>query len=138
MTDRITKFNVALHDRIKDIQHRLEGLKHETKEEIGDAQRAIHDHIESLEGRVKEGRTKLKGAKDEIKDWVDETKSTVNEWKDKHEIDKLHARSEGADRYADSALDVALGALEEAEKAMLQSWLARADFERATDAKNTA
>jgi hypothetical protein len=56
-----------------------------------------------------------------------ETKEAVASWKEKHEVAKLSARADRAERYAADAVDSAAAALDEAEEAILDALVARID-----------
>jgi hypothetical protein len=66
-----------------------------------------------------------------VKGWVDEqknaTRDKITEWKTKRETSKLLKRADGAERYATAAADLAFAAVDEAEQAALEAWLARQD-----------
>ena len=55
------------------------------------------------------------------------TQATIADWKTRHELAKLQDHADKAERYAAAALEVALAAIDSAEEAALESWLARLD-----------
>jgi hypothetical protein len=57
------------------------------------------------------------------------------EWKDKREKAKLQSRAESAERYGVAAALIALAAVDEAEQAVLEAWLAREDADAAGQTK---
>jgi hypothetical protein len=95
--------------------------------------------LESVKKRIEQDRTKLKTAQTDIKKWVDEFKAASNEkiaeWKAKREKAKLQSRAEIAEGYAVAAAVVALTAVDEAEQAALEAWLARKDADIAAETK---
>jgi hypothetical protein len=60
-----------------------------------------------------------------------ETDAVVAEWKARRELKRLERRAEDAERHAAAALVVALGALEEANVAIVDAIAARQDAEEA-------
>jgi hypothetical protein len=66
---------------------------------------------------------------------ADERKAATNEkiaqWKAKLEKAKLQSRADNAERYAAAAAIVAMAALDAAEQASLEAWLARKDADSA-------
>ncbi len=66
-----------------------------------------------------------------MKAWIDarkdETAAKVAEWKSKHEINMLEGRAERGERYAVAMADAAFAAIDEAEWAAIDAWLARRD-----------
>ncbi len=75
----------------------------------------------------------------DIKKWVEERKATTSEkiaeWKTKRVMAKLQSRADGAERYAAAAALVASAALDEAEQASVEAWLARKDVDTAQGVK---
>jgi hypothetical protein len=84
-------------------------------------------------------RTKVETAQADVKKWVDEFKLASNEkiaeWKAKREKAKLQSRAENAERYAVAAAVIALAAVDEAEQAALEAWLARKDADTVDETK---
>ncbi len=70
-----------------------------------------------------------------MKKWFEEKKAAtdekVAEWKTKRETAKLQNRADGAEHYARAALEVAMSAVDNAEQATLEAWLARKDADAA-------
>ena len=89
--------------------------------------------LDSVKKRVAQDRTKLEAAQVDIKKWAEERKAvtdeTIVQWKAKLEKAKLKGLAEAAERYAAGATIVALAAVDEAEQASLEAWLARKDAE---------
>jgi ElaB/YqjD/DUF883 family membrane-anchored ribosome-binding protein len=134
MSNTMTKFNVKLQTKMKDVEKRLDALKTSTAEQAEQADKAIRAHIATLDDNAHKAKESLDHARTEIGSWVDDAKTTVGEWKTKFDINMLHARAVRADRYADAALVVALASVDEAEKAMLSASLAQSDADMAKKA----
>ena len=87
--------------------------------------------LDSVKKRIAQDRTKLEAAQADIRKWADERKGATDEkiaeWKAKLEKARLKGRAEAAERYAVGAAVVALAAVDEAEQASLEAWLARKD-----------
>jgi hypothetical protein len=66
-----------------------------------------------------------------------ETDAVVAEWKAKGELERLELRAEVAEQYASAALVVAVGAIEEAQAAILDAIAARQDAEDAKQGQTT-
>lgn len=131
MSDMITKFNIELHERVTAVQDRLDSLKTKVKGEASEANKTMHDYVETLDRKIDQGRDKLDDARADIEDWADEHKETIHDWTSKRELNKLRKRAERTARYSEAAFDVALNAIEEAEAAMLRNVLATGDLEAA-------
>jgi hypothetical protein len=91
----------------------------------------VQSHLDRVHKRVEQGRAEIVAARADIKDWADEKKAATSdkiaEWKAKRELSKLQGRADKAERYAAAASAVAVAALDEAEEASLEAWLARQD-----------
>jgi hypothetical protein len=94
--------------------------------------------LDAIKNRIAEDRTKLETAQADVKKWVYDFKLASNEkiaeWKAKRDEAKLQIRAEIAERYAVAAAVVALTAMDEAEQAAIEAWLARAETAAETKA----
>src|SRR5271165_4209309 len=103
------------------------------------AEQDVQSHLDSVKKRIAEDRTKLAAAQADIKKWADEREAVavekIAEWKAKLEKAKLKSRAEAAERYAAGAAVVAWAAVDEAEQASLEAWLARKDADSALGTK---
>lgn len=135
MSDMITKFNIDLHERVTAVQTRLDSLKTKTKSEAAEANKAMHDYVETLDRKIDQGRLKLDTARADVENWADERKETIHDWTDKREMNKLKKRAERTGRYSEAAFDVALNAIEVAEAAMVRNVLATGDLDAAQASK---
>lgn len=77
----------------------------------------------------------LEHARDEVVKWVDDSADSVAGWKAKFEVSRLAERADRATKYAGAASQVAVAAVERAEKAMLDAKLAHAEVDAAKAAK---
>jgi hypothetical protein len=87
--------------------------------------------LERVQKRIEQNRSKVSSAQTEVKNWVDErkiaTRDAITDWKAKRETSKLQNRADKAERYSAGAIVVALAAVDQAEQAALEGWLARQD-----------
>ena len=85
--------------------------------------------------RIDQARTKVSVARTDVATWVQDhnaiTIDTVAVWKTKRDVEKLQGRADKAERYAAATADVATAAIDEAEQASLEAWLAQADADYA-------
>ncbi len=95
--------------------------------------------MDTVKKRIDQERPKVTAVQADIKKWVDERKATTDqkiaEWKAKHEKARLNNWADFAESYAGAAAAVALAAVDEAEQASLEAWLARKDAESAQGTK---
>jgi len=83
--------------------------------------------------RLEQDRSKIEAAQNELKKWLEErramTKEKIADWKATGEKIKLQGRADFAERYAKATAVVAGAAVDQAEQAALEAWLARKDAE---------
>jgi hypothetical protein len=131
MGQRIDQFYHDLQLKLTNIGSGLDGLKAKISGKTERAEQDVRVHLDQVQRRIEQDRAKAASARAEMANWVEQKKATTNEkiaeWKTNRESSKLQNRADMAERYAAAAVDVALAALDEAEQAALEAWLARLD-----------
>jgi len=131
MGERIDQFCENLRIKLTSIDKNMDALKAKIDRNAQAAEQDVRNHLDGVKKRVDQERAKAVAAQAEIKKWVDERKAAtgekVAEWKSKLEVGRLQSRASNAERYAAAAAVVAMAALDEAEQASLEAWLARQD-----------
>jgi hypothetical protein len=139
MSERIDQFCENLRIKLTSIDNNMQELKAKIDNKAQTAEREVRTQLETVKKRIEQDRTKLETAQADIKKWVDDLKAASNEkiveWKDKREKAKLQSRAENAERYAVAAAVIALAAVDEAEQAALEAWLAHKDADTADETK---
>jgi S-adenosylmethionine:tRNA-ribosyltransferase-isomerase (queuine synthetase) len=139
MSERIDQFCENLRTNLTSIDNKMQHLKAKIESKAQTAEQEVRIQLDAVKKRLKEDRIKVETAQADVKKWVDEFKFASNEkiaeWKAKHERVKLQIRAEVAERYAVAAAVVALAAVDEAEQAALEAWLARKDADIAAETK---
>jgi hypothetical protein len=139
VSQRIDQFCENLRVKLTSIDDNMRGLKDKIDSKERTVERDVQLHLVSVKTRIAQDRSKLDAAQADINKWAEERKAAtdekVAEWKAKLEKAKLKARAEAAERYAAGAAVVALAAVDEAEQASLEAWLARKDADSAQGAK---
>ena len=135
MNERIDQFCENLRVKLTSIDNDMRALKAKIDSKARTAEQDVQSHLDSVKKRIAEDRTKLAAAQADIKKWADEREAVavekIAEWKAKLEKAKLKSRAEAAERYAAGAAVVAWAAVDEAEQASLEAWLARKDADSA-------
>ena len=135
MNERIDQFCENLRVKLTGIDNDMRALKAKIDSKARTAEQDVQSHLDSVKKRIAEDRTKLAAAQADIKKWADEreavTDGKIAEWKAKLEKAKLKGRAEAAERYAAGAAVMAWAAVDEAEQASLEAWLARKDADSA-------
>ncbi len=139
MSARIDQFCENLRIKLTSIDNNMQELKAKIDSKAQTAEREARTQLETVKKRIEQDRTKLETAQADIQKWVDDFKAASNEkiveWKDKREKAKLQSRAENAERYGVAAAVIALAAVDEAERAALEAWLARKDADTADETK---
>jgi hypothetical protein len=139
MGQRIDQFYHDLQLKLTNIGSGLEGLKAKISGKADRAEQDVRTHLDQVQRRIEQDRAKAVAAQAEMKNWIEQKKAATSEkiaeWKTNHETTKLQNRADMAERYAAAAVDVTLAALDEAEQATLEAWLARADANAAVPKK---
>ena len=139
MSQRIDQFHHDLQLKLTNIGSGLEGLKAKISGKADRAEQDVRTHLDQVQRRIEQDRAKAVAAQAEMKNWIEQKKGATSEkiaeWKANHETAKLQNRADIAERYAAAAVDVTLAALDEAEQATLEAWLARADANAAVPKK---
>ena len=135
MGERIDKFCENLRLKLTSVDNNMRSLKVKIDGKARTAEQDVRSHLDGVKKRIEQDRTRVTGAQADIKKWVEERKATtsekVAEWKTKREMAKLQSRADSAERYSAAAAVMALFAVDEAEQASLEAWLARKDADSA-------
>ena len=139
MSERIDQFCENLRIKLTSLDKNIQQLKAKIDGKAQTAEQEIRTQLDAVKNRIAQDRTKLETAQADVKKWVDDLKLASNEkiaeWKAKREKAKLRSRADNAERYAVAAAFVALAAVDAAEQAALEAWLARKDAETADETK---
>lgn len=139
MSERIDQFCENLRMKLTSLDKNIQQLKATIDSKAQTAEQEVRTRLDAVKNRIAQDRTKLETAQADVKKWADDFKLASNEkiaeWKAKREKAKLRSRAENAERYAVAAAFVALAAVDAAEQAALEAWLARKDAETADETK---
>jgi hypothetical protein len=120
-----------LRSRITEVKNNLKGLKVKVDAKAQNAEREARDHLVQVKKHIEQERSKVSAANAEVKNWFEVQKTAtaakIDEWKSTHEANQLNNRAAVAERYAAAAIDIAMAAVDDAEKATVEAWLARQD-----------
>ena len=131
MSQGIDQFRENLREKFTNIEKDLRDLIAKIDEKAQNAEQEVRSHGEKLLHRMWQDRAKVAAAQAEMNEWVEArkiaTSAEIAEWKAKRETSRLQMRADQAERYEVAAMTVALAAIDEAEHAALEAWLARQD-----------
>lgn len=135
MAEGIDKFCENLRVKLTSIDNEMESLKGTIDGKLKTAGQDVQTQLNAVKKRIEQDRAKLTAAQNDMKKWMEERKSAtrekVAEWKAKFEKAKLQGYANGAERYAAGAAVVALAAVDQAQEAALEAWLARREADSA-------
>jgi hypothetical protein len=113
----------------------MQSLKAKIDGKVKTAGQDVQAQLNAVKKRIEQDRAKVTAAQIDMKKWIEERKSAtrekIAEWKVKFEQAKLQGLAESAERYAAAAAIVALAAVDEAQEAALEAWLARREADSA-------
>ena len=131
MTDRIEAFKDQMQATLAKLDQRLSELKKDVEQKSDQAREKVQAQLEHLREHQARTTARLEADRSELVVWAREkqaaTKEAIEDWKARQELARLQERAEKAERHAAAALAVALAAIDVAEEAALESWLARLD-----------
>ena len=135
MAERIDRFCENLRVKLTNIDNEMQSLKAKIDEKVKTAGQDVQTELNAVKKRIEQDRAKLTAAQNDMKKWMEERKSAttekIAEWKAKFEKAKLQSYAESAERYATGAAIVALAAVDQAQEAALEAWLARREADSA-------
>lgn len=139
MGKRIDQFCDNLRTKLTSTDKHLASLKADIESNARTAERDVRNRLMAVNRHIDQNRAKVAAAQADIKKWAEERKAATNEkivdWKAKRETARLQSRAEAAEAYADAAAVVAIAAIDDAEQASLEAWVARKDAESPLGAK---
>lgn len=139
MSERIDQFCENLRVKLTGIENNMQALKTKIDSKAQTAEQEVRARLDAVKQRIDQQRPKVTAAQADIKKWLEERKATTNqkiaEWKAKSEMARLKSWADFAESYAGAAAAVALAAVDEAEQASLEAWLARKDADTAQATK---
>ena len=131
MSERIDQFCEDLRLKLNKIDEGLSEVKSKIKADNEAAAQDVRSHADRVQQRIAQNRDKVASARIEVKSWLaerkDATREKIAEWKAKRQTDKLEDRAAEAEGYAEAAIALAAAALDDAEHAAMEAWLARND-----------
>jgi len=138
MNQRIDQFRETIRLKAMQADSDLSALKAKIDAKAETAERDARDCLAAVTKRIEQGETKTSAARLEVENWLKQQRSSAQraivDLKAKGESSTLKINADLAERYALAAVDVAVAAIDAAERAALEAWLARRQADRA--AKN--
>ena len=131
MSERIDQFCENIRVKLTGVESNMQALKNKIDSQAQTAEQEVRTRLDALKKRIDQERPKVAAAQADIKKWLEQRRATTNqkiaEWKAKSERASLKSWASVAEGYAAAASMMALAAVDEAEQASLEAWLARKD-----------
>lgn len=141
MSERIDQFCENLRVKLTSIEQDLQGLTEKIDAKAKGVDQAVRARLSAVKMRIEQDRAKITAAQNDFRKWSEQSKAAterqVAEWIAQVDHAKLQSRAKSAQLYADAAGRLASAAVDEAEQAALEAWLARRDADR-TERSNAA
>ena len=135
MSERIDQFCEDLRLKLNKIDEGLSEVKSKITADSAHAEQDVRSHADRVQQRIAQNRDTVASARVEMKSWLEErkdaTREKIAEWKARRETNKLEDRAAEAEGYAEAAIAIAAAALDDAEHAAIEAWLARNDVNAA-------
>jgi hypothetical protein len=130
-SETASRFSKKLGAKLTEANHRLAALNEKIAAGQEHAEEQVRARLDELRKEIEQGRAKFEAAQAELKNWAEAKENAaamqVAEWKAKHETRVLEDRAGRAEYRAAASIEVAMAAIEDAERATLEAWLARQD-----------
>ena len=116
--------------KLVDIDEELRYLKNTIREKARRAEPEVRSQLEKVMKRIACNQSKVAAARAQVEHWITDKAKAALRFRDE-EIPEDGVRKQRwaaeADRYAAACIDLAIAAVDEAERAALEAWLARGD-----------
>jgi hypothetical protein len=116
--------------KLVDIDEELRYLKNTIREKARHAEPEVHSQLEKVMKRIACNQSKVAAARAQVEHWIaDKAKAALRFRNEEIPEDGMRKQRQAAeaDRYAAACIDLAIAAVDEAERAALEAWLARED-----------
>jgi hypothetical protein len=130
MSPHIDAFCGEICLKLIDIDEELRHLKITIREKARHAEPEVRSQLEKVMKRIACNQSKVAAARAQVEHWItDKAKAALRFRNEEIPEDGMgkQRRAAEADRYAAACIDLAIAAVDEAERAALEAWLVRED-----------
>jgi membrane protein involved in colicin uptake len=135
MNEKIESFCKELRTKLDGVDKRIKDLKAGAKTATEKAKVEAKAQLAALDNRAKDQRAKIQATEAKAKAWLEQKKTATSEkiaaWKAQHDVSKLAAHADSAENYAVASMQLAVAAVDEAERAAVEAVVARMDADAA-------
>ena len=130
MSPHIDAFCGEICLKLVDIDEELRHLKITIRKKARHAEPEVRSQLEKVMKRIASNQSNVAAARAQVEHWItDKTKDALRFRSEEIPEDRIRKprRAAEADRYAAACIDLAIAAVDEAERAALEAWLVRED-----------
>ena len=139
MSELIDRFCEELRVKLTRVDSNVQALKGKFEVERQAAEQEARKYLDALKTRIEQERGALKQTQADMQKFATELGAAgdkkIGQWQTELEKGSLQSYTDAAERYAAVAVKVASAAIDEAERAALEAWLARRAADRAQGTK---
>ena len=121
MSHKASKFCDSVHDKLGDLQGRIDTLR----SNIGTTEHSLHEKLHEVRHKGESSKHAIKVARANLEQWLTEkkteAKSTIDQWVENRETQKLAARAQKAEDGAWTAIVIAQASIDDAERMVLEA-----------------
>lgn len=132
MSKEIDKFCEDLRERLSAVENRLHTAQKNLKAIPGKTEEALHKSLADLRDSFQTEKSRIVHIQNEllakVENFVEETKESIAQWKESRDQGKLEHRAKRSEKHAIDAIEHAINMIGDAEEAILQAAIARADL----------
>jgi hypothetical protein len=131
MNEKVDSFCKELGAKLDGVDKRIKNMKAGAKSGTEKAKVEAKAQLAALENRARDQRAKVQATEAKTKAWFEEKKTATSEkiaaWKTQRDVKKLAAHADNAENYAVASMELAVAAVDEAERAAVAAVVARMD-----------
>jgi hypothetical protein len=132
MSDKVIKFCDSVHEKLGSLEGRMDSLKLN----VGTTWHSLQEKLDEVRHAGEARKQAVTQARASLEKWLREKEaeqqSTVDRWVENRETQKLAARAQKAEDCAGSAIEIAQASIDDAERMVLESIVARRSAEAVT------
>ena len=136
MSEKIDQFCESLRVKLTKMESSFEKMREGVHASLGEAEVEVRERRDAVAAEITAAQAEVADARNAAEKWVENAKTTsaetVASWKSNADAKHLALRADAAEAYASVTKKIANAALDEANLAALDAWLARHDADDAT------
>jgi hypothetical protein len=132
MSDKVIRFCDSVHEKLDALEGRMDVLKLN----VGSTWHSLQVKLDEIRHNGEATKQAVTEARTNLEEWGKEkkaeAKSTITQWVENRETQKLAARAQKAEDFAEIAIVIAQASIDDAERMVLEAISARRDAQAVT------